>query len=283
MPDPSKLLLLDIYHLALLMLGLGLISYALIRRGNPLIRWHEHGNVWTEPFMKIDLLIMAVIVGSYYMAIRHVAVSDPVETPTLDSASIFKILMVQFLSMSVLIGGIIFVLSYVRRVDIAELFGLTRLSVSKIILWAVAALGIAFPLVIGVAIGWGTVLENAFGTKPEQQEIVSVMRESTSLQVRLLIAFSACVFAPITEEILFRGYFYPTVKRYSERFFAAIIVSLLFALIHSNTMSVLPLFVLAMSFTIAYELTGCLLVPIAMHAMFNFTQIVFMIAPNSNG
>jgi membrane protease YdiL (CAAX protease family) len=32
-----------------------------------------------------------------------------------------------------------------------------------------------------------------------------------------------------------------------------------------------------MTLTLAYELTGCLLVPIAMHAIFNTTQIAVML------
>ena len=76
MPDPSKLLLLDIFHLTLLMLGFGLLAFALIRRSNPLVRWHEHGNVWTDPFFKVDLVILVIIVGSYYMLIHYAAYSE---------------------------------------------------------------------------------------------------------------------------------------------------------------------------------------------------------------
>lgn len=283
MPDLSKLLLLDIFNLTLIMLGLGLIAYALIRRSNPLIRWHEHGNVWTDPFRDIDLLIMGVIVGSYYLIIRLGATADASATSGIEGIDIVSAIISQFVSMAVLIGGIVFVLAYVRRVDIIELFGFTRLSTSKLILWSLGAFILTLPIVLGVAVGWGSLLEHAFGTEPEQQELVKIMRETSSLPVKLLIAFSACVFAPITEEILFRGYFYPVLKRFSERLFAALIISMLFALIHSNTMSILPLFVLAMSFTVAYELTGCLLVPIAMHALFNTTQVMLMFAPIPNG
>lgn len=283
MPDPSKLLLLDIFHLTLLMLGFGLLAFSLIRRSNALIRWHEHGNVWTDPFFKIDLLILGIIVGSYYMLIRYAAYSESPATTDIDPLGIASVIFSQMISMTVLIGGIVFVLAYVRRIDVVELFGLARLSIPKLILWSIIAFALTLPFVIGVSIGWSSLLEHAFGAEPERQELVTIMSESDSLPIKLLITFSACVFAPVTEEVLFRGYFYPTLKRHSERFFAAVVVSMLFAVVHSNTMSVLPLFVLAMSFTIAYELTGCLLVPIAMHALFNTTQIVLMFTPIPNG
>ena len=283
MPDPSKLLLLDIFHLAFLMLGLGLLAYALIRRSNPLIRWHEHGSVWTDPFQKIDVLIMMVIVGCYYALIHFSTYQESTSLTEIDSVEVAAMIIFQFVSMTILLAGIFFTLFYVRGVDLAELLGLRRLRSSQIIVWALAMMAITFPIVIGVALGWNFLLERAFGEKPQSQELVTIMSESGDMTVKLLIAFSACIFAPVTEEILFRGYFYPALKRFSERYFAAIVISLLFALIHSNTMSVLPLFVLAMSFTIAYELTGCLLVPIVMHAMFNTIQVVLMFLYPSNG
>ncbi len=43
----------------------------------------------------------------------------------------------------------------------------------------------------------------------------------------------------------------------------------LFAAIHLNTASLLPLFVLALCLTLAYEATGSLLIPMVMHSCFN--------------
>ena len=105
MPDPSKLLLLDIFHLALLMLGFGLMAYALIRRSNPFIRWHEHGNVWTDPFIKVDLLVMAIIVGSYYSLIRYATYAEEsAAAADMESTEIVMVVLAQIISMTVLIG-----------------------------------------------------------------------------------------------------------------------------------------------------------------------------------
>jgi membrane protease YdiL (CAAX protease family) len=45
---------------------------------------------------------------------------------------------------------------------------------------------------------------------------------------------------------------------------------------HQHVGSLVPLFVLALSFTLAYEATGCLLVPIFMHALFNALNIALL-------
>ena len=275
MPDPSKLLLLDFFHLAFLLLGFGLLAYALIRRSNPLIRWHEHGNVWTQPFLKIDLMVFALIIGMYYAMTRYSIINGPsVEMDKMDSNAIISMLLANFVLHGMLVAAVLFVVLYVRRVDMVELFGLTRLNPQRVFNWSVGLMVLTIPIVLVVTFGWAQLLKNAYNAEPATQEMVKLVMETDSVAVKLLVAFSACVFAPVTEEVLFRGYFYPAIKRFSERYFAAVVVSLLFAVVHMNTMSVVPLFVLAMSLTIAYELTGCLFVPIAMHAIFNSLTVV---------
>ncbi len=277
MPDQSKLLLLDFFHLAFLLLGFGLLAFALIRRSNPLIRWHEHGNVWTQPFLKIDLIVFALIIGSFY-AMTLYGIEAPQENAVkiseLDNVGVISLLLWNFVLYGMLVAGVLFVVLYVRHVNIVELFGLIRLRPQQIFNWAVGVMIITLPVVLLVSWGWGSLLMNAYDAEPEQQEMVTLLQNTDSMAVKVLTVLSACVFAPLAEEILFRGYFYAALKRFSERYFAAVVVSLLFAVVHSNTMSVVPLFVLAMSLTIAYELTGCLLVPIAMHAIFNSITVI---------
>ena len=277
MPDQSKLLLLDFFHLAFLLLAFGLLAFALIRRSNPLIRWHEHGNVWTQPFLKIDLVVSTMIVGVFYVLI-FLSIKAPneeaVKISELDNAGATSLLLANFVLYGMIVAGVLFVVLYVRNVNIVELFGLTRLRPQQVFNWSVGVMIITLPIVLLVSVGWGSLLMHAYDAQPEQQEMVTLLQNTDSLTVKLLAVFSACVFAPLAEEILFRGYFYAALKRFSERYFAAVVVSLLFAVVHSNTMSVVPLFVLAMSLTIAYELTGCLLVPIAMHAIFNSITVV---------
>jgi membrane protease YdiL (CAAX protease family) len=77
------------------------------------------------------------------------------------------------------------------------------------------------------------------------------------------------VLAPIAEEALFRGIFYPAVKALGYPRLALIGTSILFAAIHLNVVTFLPLLVLALGLVLLYERTGNLLAPIAAHAVFN--------------
>ena len=72
---------------------------------------------------------------------------------------------------------------------------------------------------------------------------------------------------------IFRGYIYAVVKRFSDQTFSAIFTSTVFAAVHMHVLHLAPLFALAMCFTLAYEITGCLWIPIAMHAIFNTVNV----------
>jgi len=275
----SNLLLLDVFHLCLAMLVLGLIAFELIRRGNPLIRWHEHGNVWTEPFRWVDLAILAALTALFYANLQ-VVTSNGEElkeiTAKTDDLKMSLTVLVGAFAQGILALGVVFLL-HSRGTNIFELFGLSRLSPKQVALWSIGVLFVALLVINEASTIWANHLEKAFGGEMEKQDLVDSFANA-GLGLKLVIAFSACILAPIFEEILFRGFFYGTLKRFSERFFAAITVSLLFALVHSNLASLVPLFLLAMAFTIAYELTGCLYVPIAMHSIFNTIMVVSMFA-----
>ena len=95
--------------------------------------------------------------------------------------------------------------------------------------------------------------------------------------------YDLCLYGPPPfMKSLFRGFLYGVLKRYSDRFFAAVATSMAFAVVHQNVLTLAPLFVLAMCFTLAYELTGCLWVPIVMHALFNGGQVALILSnPNA--
>ena len=92
----------------------------------------------------------------------------------------------------------------------------------------------------------------------------------------LKILIAGAVLAPVCEEFLFRGFFYAVGKRYLGPLASGFITALLFAAIHQSLSAFAGLFVLAACLTLAYERTGSLLVPIGMHALYNFTSLLFI-------
>lgn len=111
---------------------------------------------------------------------------------------------------------------------------------------------------------------------PPQELVEFFASESFSAKV-LAFAFLGVVMAPLVEEILFRGVIFRFLASRSSMALASTVSGLLFALVHFNTLSFLPLFLLGILLARAYNQTGCIGVPIAMHAWFNFSMIGMLI------
>lgn len=113
----------------------------------------------------------------------------------------------------------------------------------------------------------------------QEQELVTLfgnVSKAGNLQTILLIVVSAVVVAPICEEFIFRGYFYPVWKQYFGPVGSAVLASTLFALVHANLASLPGLFALALCFTVAFEASGSILVPMVMHALFNALSLTML-------
>ncbi len=120
-------------------------------------------------------------------------------------------------------------------------------------------------------------LQAFLGSEEQLQKVVKTLLETEDAQLKIVLVSTATIVAPLVEEIIFRGYLYPVIKRYSSRTFAAITISLLFAVVHANLPGMMPLFILALMLTLAYEMTGCLWVPMVAHALFNAIQVFLML------
>ena len=126
-----------------------------------------------------------------------------------------------------------------------------------------------------VACGWQTWVQDSLGAKP--QEAVTLVRETSDVGLLVAMAVTAIIFAPITEELIFRGYLYPVVKRFTDRWFASIFSGVLFGVIHFNVMALPMLALMGVILAVIYERSGSLWVPIGCHAAFNATSVGLML------
>lgn len=228
------------------------------------------GKVRTAELQFPDLLISVFLAGLFVLLIartllRHEAPPASMHPDqVLPSASFFLLLLV----------GIVAFLRY-RRIDLSRLFGLDRMRTARAFAIALGLIIAAFPLV--VAAGYATQLWMP-GTAREQEMVTLfrdvVRRADHATVAQILVA--GLIVAPVAEEFLFRGYFYPVFKRYLGPVAATLLTAGLFAAFHLNLASLLSLFVLALCFTVAYEASGSLAVPIGMHMLFNLTQLAYL-------
>jgi membrane protease YdiL (CAAX protease family) len=101
------------------------------------------------------------------------------------------------------------------------------------------------------------------------QDTVKMLQESEDPLMLGLMAFAAVIAAPLCEEIVFRGYFYPVLKKFGGYRVAALCSALVFAAAHGSLTALLPLFIFGCVLVFLYEKTGSLWAPIAAHFCFN--------------
>ena len=114
------------------------------------------------------------------------------------------------------------------------------------------------------------------GWPPEEQLAVTLLANTKSWWMRVYLGAFAVVLAPVAEEFIFRGMLYPFVKQLGSPRAAFFGISAIFALIHLDAGTLVPLFVLALALTWLYEKTDNLLAPITAHALFNAANLVLL-------
>jgi membrane protease YdiL (CAAX protease family) len=110
------------------------------------------------------------------------------------------------------------------------------------------------------------------------QDTVQLLRKSEDPLVLGLMSVTAVFAAPLCEEIVFRGYFYPVLKRFAGAWPAAVSASLVFGAAHGNLTALLPLFLFGGLLVWVYERTGSLWAPVAVHCCFNSATVIAQMA-----
>lgn len=219
-----------------------------------------------------DLIIVALL-GSWVLTMVVMGFngpSHPIGVQSLVSGTILYAIVVSF------------ILSFIhfRKIALVPLFGLRRLSFPTVARRGLGLILAALPLVGLVSV----ITEAIMDGKPQRQEIVEFFIDAAQRNAThelILTGLLAVIVAPLAEEIIFRGYFYGVLKRFIGLPWAMILTAALFAAVHLNAAALPALFVLALCFTLAYEVTGSLLVAIVMHALFNLTTLLVLLGQST--
>jgi uncharacterized protein len=135
----------------------------------------------------------------------------------------------------------------------------------------------SFPVILLVATLVEVFIERPLVT-PEQLE-TDVGTGTIALAVLV-----AVVVAPVAEELFFRGFLYRSLRARHGYWFAGLVSSFLFGLVHWQPEGLLPSLPLmagvaaaALAWAYLYDRTGSILVPIASHMAFNLVGVVFIL------
>ena len=108
------------------------------------------------------------------------------------------------------------------------------------------------------------------------QPLVELIAKDIPIFDFLLIAIVCIALAPLVEEIIFRGCLYRFLKSRHSILFAQLASAVLFALLHDNLNSFLPLVFIGFILVRIYESTGSIYKAIYFHAFFNASSFIFM-------
>ena len=234
-----------------------------------------------KPSMKIDGFDLMVVMGiilffyanqvlAYFASSTELNQQVRENSENKDPSSIGLVDILLSNIIFIIVGAIIFALaSFSRGRKPKHVFGLRKRSQKYIIIITMAGMFVAYIAVFIGSIISSFLLSTGEPKKENLQEIVQTLMTNDDISLKIAIALSAIIFAPLIEEVIFRGYLYPVIKRFSHPIFSCVITSLLFAVIHSNLEGLIPLFLLAIVLTIFYEISKSIWVPILMHACFN--------------
>jgi len=264
--------LLDFEHLTILTLVAGLLISASIRKvsGETLDDRKGIGKVRCSAYGGVDLVAALILMAYYYSLVLY---GPQQGEPMAMSMELIVANLVLFLFQVTIV---LVTVQWVGGRDPIELFGLRRVTLLQWSLWAGGGILVTTPLVLYLSewtrIEW---LEPIFGEMKEQ-DVVDSMKSNTGLGLRVGLVLTACIAAPVVEELVFRGYIYGVLKKFSNPLFAMVVAGALFAVVHVNLPALFPLWVFAILLTLSYELSGSLWVPIGIHAGFNTYNVVFM-------
>lgn len=136
------------------------------------------------------------------------------------------------------------------------------------------------PILLGVLL-LNILIFRFFKIEPEYMQPVKIIFQEKSLFNVALLLLEGAIFAPLFEELFFRGLFYGLLRNRFSIGFSALASGLFFSLLHQNAFAFLPIFILGLSFAFLYERTKNIFVPILLHAFHNsfILVLIFIIKP----
>ncbi|MSU22904.1 MAG: CPBP family intramembrane metalloprotease [Opitutus sp.] len=138
---------------------------------------------------------------------------------------------------------------------------------------------IALPIVTVLSLGWHYFLERC-GLPVEKQDLIRLFTDAQSPLLFIIMAVLATIGAPLAEELIFRATIFRYLRTRIPRWGALVAPACLFAALHTNLASFVPLVALGIIFSLAYERTGRIATSVIAHGLFNLHSIVLIfVAP----
>lgn len=195
-------------------------------------------------------------------------------------------LMMMFVSLSALVWPMIRGVSSTR---LLKDIGLARVNIFKEIIPGLMIYAMGLPLLlVGLMLSaaLGFVLNALFGEQPAASHPIQTIIGEGGWMTIVMIFLVACIGAPVTEEIMFRGVLYRYLREFSRTWgillsllFSMLVSSFIFAAVHPQGLTFIPILgSLAVAFCIGREWRGSLVAPMIAHGVSNAAVLTMNIA-----
>lgn len=165
---------------------------------------------------------------------------------------------------------------HVHAVTWKEFLGLDQPELGRKMLLGIGTGVLVVPLLL--TINWLiSFLLTRFHAPPVEQQVVTMVKVNPSVVLRIALGIAAIISAPFVEEAVFRGVLYTAIKQRGQRLIALLFTALLFAAVHANLLTFIPLALFAILLALLYDKTGALLTPMLTHAVFNALNFVLLL------
>jgi len=174
--------------------------------------------------------------------------------------------------------GLVLVDSFVRAHGLTwkEAFGFNSNRGGRDLLLGAMAAVIALPVCFALA--W--LSERFFsrmGVPLEPQKVVQTLQASDAVWKMAYQGALAVLFAPVLEEVIFRGILYNAIKQHGFPRLALWGTSILFGAVHANLGTLLPLCFFGALLALVYDTSRNLLSSIVTHSLFNAVNFIMLL------
>ena len=268
-----------VYSLALAAIGVVCIVVLLLRRR----RWHGLKNEPLAPWNIgwPDIALLFCLIFMWWMMVAPIARRI---MPLGDNAPPDMQVWQTVLDAALLQLGMVAIFIFFRfsqPFDKRQRFNNSRIGVGAAFSCALLYFLAFIPPRLIIETGWTAflrLLQNFDVPVPmDTQSVVGCFDGSAPPLAYISLILIAGIVAPTVEELIFRAGLYRFLKGRMPRNTAIIVSAGLFAILHGNVLVFPTLMFLGAALCLSYEATGCILVPIFFHALFNLNSI-FMIA-----
>lgn len=119
-------------------------------------------------------------------------------------------------------------------------------------------------------------LSKFFGYETKPQEVLKIFLKEDNIFFLIYMTVFTSFVGPVVEELFFRGFLYPALKKNIGVFWSIFLTSLFFSFLHGNIAAFLPILILGILLVYVYERTGSIISSITVHVIHNSSMLVFL-------